>query len=442
MLSIPLLNGQPPQKHTKSIISPTRSIALVDVNNFYASCERLFSPQLEGLPLVVLSNNDGCIIARSQEAKDLGIPMGAAFHMIKDMLKRQDVQVYSSNYALYGDMSARVVSVLKSFTPYLEVYSIDESFLDLTGFSDLHAYSHNIRETILRWTGLPVSVGVGWTKTLAKIANRMAKKEPNFKGVFVMPNDPEDILKRFNVKDVWGVGEKIAMRLKELEINTALDLKQANPRFIREKFSVAVERIVLELRGTQCLSIETKPPPQKGIIVSRSFRKRITNYNHLKDAVTTYTNRAAEKLRRQGLVANKLTVSLRTSPFDMTQKHYANAANFIFSEATMNTPEMIQAAGSCLKKIYKPGLAYQKAGVFLDALENTQMAQRSFFSAPRTKRIKTSTLMRTVDQINATWGRDTVHFAITGRKQDWTMKQNHKSPCYTTRWQELKQVRS
>ena len=426
----------------KQIISPARSIALVDANNFYASCERSFAPQLEGLPVVVLSNNDGCIIARSQEAKNLGIPMGAPVHMIKDVLKRQRVQIYSSNYALYGDMSARMVSVLKRFTPYLEVYSIDESFLDLTGFPDLHDYSHEIRKTILRWIGLPVSVGVGTTKTLAKVANRMAKNDPDLKGVFIMPNNPEEILRRINVKDIWGIGSRIATRLKDFNIVTALDLRQADPKFIREKFSVVVERTILELRGIPCLSLKIKPPMQKGIIVSRSFSKRQTNYNHLKAAVATYASRASEKLRRQGLTTNKITVSLRTSPFDTTQKRYANATSFIFPEATMNTAEMIQAAGLCLKKIYKPGLAYQKAGVFLDALEDAKLAQRSLFSTPNAERIRTNALMRAMDQLNATWGRDTIRFAVTGTERHWAMKQGHKSPRYTTCWQELKQVRS
>jgi len=426
----------------KHIISPAHRIALVDVNNFYASCEQLFAPQLEGLPVVVLSNNDGCIIARSQEAKNLGIPMGAAVHMIKDTLKNQHVQIYSSNYALYGDMSARVVSVLKRFTPYLEVYSIDESFLDLTGFPNLHAYSHEIRETILRWTGLPVSVGIGTTKTLAKIANRIAKNEPDLKGIFIMPDDPEKILRKLNVKDIWGIGSRIAMRLKDFKIVTALDLKQADPRFIREKFSVVVERTVLELRNTPCLSLEINPPTQKGIMVSRSFGKRINNYSYIKAAVATYASRASEKLRRQGLATNKLTVSLRTSPFDISQERYANATSFVFPEATINTTEIIQATESCLRKIHKPGLAYQKAGVFLDALEDAQLAQRSLFSEPTAKRIRTNALMRAMDQLNATWGSDTVRFAATGTKRYWAMRQGNKSPCYTTRWQELKKVRS
>jgi DNA polymerase V len=368
--------------------------------------------------------------------------MGAAAHMIKDILKNKRVEVYSSNYALYGDMSARVISILKQFTPYLEVYSIDESFLDLTGLPNLHAYSHKIRETIWRWTGLPVSVGIGTTKTLAKVANRIAKNEPNLKGVFIMPDDTEEILRKLNVKDIWGIGSKIAMRLKKFEIVTALDLKKADPKFIREKFSVVVERTVLELRDIPCLPLEMNPPTQKGIIVSRSFGKRITDYSNLKAAIATYTSRASEKLRRQGLTANKLTVSLRTSPFDIFQERYANAASFIFPEATMNTPEMIQAAGLCLRKIHKPGLAYQKAGVFLDALEDARLAQRSFFAIPNAERIRTNALMQAMDKLNATWGRDTVRFAATGTRRHWAMKQSHKSPCYTTRWQELKQVQS
>ena len=435
MSSIPSSENLPPA-------APAHHVALVDVNNFYASCERLFDPRLEGRPVVVLSNNDGCIIARSQEAKDLGIPMGAAMHMVKDALKRQRVQVYSSNYALYGDMSARVVSVLKRFTPYLEVYSIDESFLDLTGFTDPAAYSHDIRDTVLGWTGLPVSVGVGVTKTLAKIANRVAKKNPNLGGVFVMPDDPDKVLRPIKTKDVWGIGSRLAARLEAFGIVTALDLKRADPKFIRARFSVVVERTVLELRGTPCLALEMTVPAQKGIMVSRGFGQRVMNYGHIQAAVATYASRAAEKLRRQGLAANKLTVSLRTSPFDTTQERYANAASFVFPEATIDTAEMIRAAQGCLKTIHKPGLAYQKTGVFLDALEDARLAQRSLFPMPGVDRARTRALMRAMDRLNSAWGRDTVRFAATGAERPWAMKQGHKSPCYTTRWREIKQVRS
>ena len=414
--------------------------ALVDVNNFYASCERLFEPRLEGVAVVVLSNNDGCIIARSQEAKDLGIAMGEPVHKVKDVLRRERVRVYSSNYALYGDLSGRVVSVLKRFTPYLEVYSIDESFLDLGGFADPAAYGHEIKDTVYRWTGLPVSVGIGATKTLAKVANRIAKKDLALNGVFLIPDDPDEMLGGLNAGDVWGIGRRLAARLKKIGIATALDLKNAGPTFIRARFSVVVERTVLELRGTPCLALEMTVPAQKGIMVSRGFSRRVTDYRDIEAAVATYASRAAEKLRRQGLSTNKMTISLRTSPFSPAPERYANAAGFVFPEATSDTTHMIKAARHCLKKIYKPGLPYQKAGVFLDALEDTRRIQRGLFPLPGVDPDKSRALMKAVDRINADWGRNTVRFAVTGMQRSWAMKQNRKSPCYTTRWQDLKQV--
>lgn len=417
--------------------------ALVDVNNFYASCERLFEPRLEGRPVVVLSNNDGCIIARSQEAKDLGIPMGEPVHKVKDLLRRERVRVYSSNYALYGDLSGRVVSVLKRFTPYLEVYSIDESFLDLGEFADPAAYGQEIKDTVYRWTGLPVSVGIGATKTLAKIANRIAKNDPALNGVFIIPDDSRDVdalLGTLPADAVWGIGRRLAARLDRIGVATALDLKRANPKFIRARFSVVVERTVLELRGTPCLALEMTAPAQKGIRVSRGFARRLTDYRDIEAAVATYASRAAEKLRRQGLAVNKLTLSLRTSPFDPASERYANAASFVFPEATSDTIHMIKAARRCLKKIHKPGLAYQKAGVFLDGLENARHTQRSLFPPAGADPGKSRALMKAVDRINADWGRDTVRFAVTGAQRPWAMKQSRKSPCYTTRWRDLKQV--
>ena len=417
--------------------------ALVDVNNFYASCERLFEPRLEGVAVVVLSNNDGWIIARSQEANDLGIAMGEPVHKVEDVLRRERVRVYSSNYALYGDLSGRVVSVLKRFTPYLEVYSIDESFLDLGGFADPAAYGHEIKDTVYRWTGLPVSVGIGVTKTLAKIANRIAKKDPALNGVFLIPDDSrhvDTLLGALPADAVWGIGRRLAARLKKIGIATALDLKNAGPTFIRARFSVVVERTGLELRGTPCLALEMTAPAQKGIIVSRGFARRLTDYCGIEAAVATYASRAAEKLRRQGLATNKLTVTLRTSPFDPPHRRYASAAGFVFPEATSDTPEIIGAACRCLKGIFRPGLPYQKAGVFLDGLEDTAARQRSLFPAAGIDRDKSRALMKAVDRINADWGRDTVRFAVTGTRRPWAMKQNRKSPCYTTRWADIKRI--
>ena len=422
----------------KGRVDAAGRVGLVDVNNFYASCERVFEPRLEGRPVIVLSNNDGCIIARSEEAKDLGIAMGEPAHKVRDFLRRERVQVYSSNYALYGEMSGRVVSVLKRFTPYLEVYSIDESFLDLTGFSDPAGHGRRIKEAVYRWTGLPVSVGIGATKTLAKIATRSAKKNPELGGVFVMPDDNDALLSALPVDAIWGIGLRLSAQLAEIGVVTALDLKHADAKFIRSRFSVVVERTVLELRGTQCLDLEPAQADQKGIMVSRAFGRRVTGYRDIEEAVATYVSRAAEKLRRQGLAVNKLTVSLRTSSFDTHQERYTNAAWFVFPQATFDTSRMIKAAHRCLKRIYRPGLAYQKAGVFLDALEKVERMQRGLFSIAEVDR--SGALMKAMDLINKDWGRDTVRFATTGIRRPWSMKQEMKSPSYTTRWQDLKQV--
>jgi len=360
---------------------------------------------------------------------------------VKDFLRRERVHVYSSNYALYGDMSARVVAVLKRFTPYLEVYSIDESFLDLTGFADPAAHGRAVKDAVHRWTGLPVSVGTGATKTLAKIANRTAKKDPGLGGVFVMPPDPGDndaLLAALPADAVWGIGRRLAQRLGKLGVVTALDLKRAEPKFIRSRLGVVVERTVLELRGIPCLDLELTQPDHKGIMVARGFGRRITEYRHIAEAVATYVSRAAEKLRRQDLAANTLTVSLRTSPFDTHRQRYANAASLTFPEATFDTPAMIAAAGQCLKRIYRPGLAYQKAGVFLDGLEKVGAMQLGLFASIDQNRA--GALMRAVDRLNRDWGRDTVRFAAAGTRRPWMMKQKMRSPCYTTRWQDLKRV--
>jgi len=438
-LSMPSI---PSTKGPAGVAGNTNLVGLVDVNNFYVSCERVFDPRWEDRPVVVLSNNDGIIIARSQEAKDLGIAMGETVHKVKDFLRCERVRVYSSNYALYGDMSGRVVSVLKRFTPYLEVYSIDESFLDFTGFSDPAAHGLRIKDAVYRWIGLPVSVGIGATKTLAKVANRVAKKNSEHGGVFVMPDDHDALLSTLPVDAIWGIGRRLAARLEKIGIATALDLKNAESKFIRARFSVVVERTVLELRGQPCLDLELVRPDQKGIMVSRSFGRRITGYPDIAEAVASYVSRAAEKLRRQDLAANKLTVSLRTSPFDTRQERHANASGFVFPQATFDTPSMISAAHRCLKRIYKPGPAYQKAGVFLDALEKTGHMQLSLFANADMDRSRA--LMKAVDHINRDWGRDTVRFAATGARRPsgapWSMKQDMRSPCYTTRWRDLKRV--
>jgi len=292
--------------------------ALVDCNNFYASCERLFRPDLEGKPIVVLSNNDGCVIARSNEAKALGIPMGAPEFKYRKQMKKQGIHVFSSNFPLYGDLSARVMNVLEQLSPSLEIYSIDEAFADMSSFGNYDLYEHGleIRNRVLQWTGIPVSIGFARTKTLSKIANRVAKKTPKAKGAFVLDNQDKinSVLKKIEIGDVWGVGGKYAKSLKASGIKSAYDLAQADESWIRRKYSVVLQRTIRELKGDSCISIE-ELPEKKQLLVSRSFRERVTNYYQMRSLIAGYISRACEKLRKQKSVARSITVFIRTSPF-------------------------------------------------------------------------------------------------------------------------------
>ncbi|WP_417318491.1 Y-family DNA polymerase [Emcibacter sp.] len=421
-------------------------VALVDVNNFYVSCERLFRPDLQNRPMVVLSNNDGCIISRSEEARQMGIGMGAAFHDVRRLLEENRVVVFSSNYPLYGDMSGRVVSVLYEFTPFLEVYSIDESFLDLTGFEDLAAHGLRIREQVLQWTGLPVCVGIGRTKTLAKIANRLAKQRvrenPQSGGVMIIPEDNDSILADLPVTKIWGISRGFGRQLSELGIATALDLKRANPKMVRSRMNVVAERIVHELNNIPCMALEMVLPDRKQVMVSRSFSRRVYAHDELKEAVSTYISRAGEKLRNQQLVASGLNVFIRTSPFDK-DNFYSNNYSTCFSEPHCDTIRMIRAAFDCLGQIYKPGYVYQKVGVQLFGLEKEGRAQRDLFlSGPEEEksRVKSRALMAAMDSLNGTWGGNTVSFASSGIRRSWAMNQKLLSPRYTTRWNDIRRV--
>ena len=308
----------------------TAPVALVDCNNFYASCERVFQPGLRGRPVVVLSNNDGCVIARSNEAKALGIAMGEAWHICKKRVDTDGVIVRSSNYTLYGDMSARVMRTVAGFTPDLEIYSIDEAFLGFGGFERrLESHARELRRTVLQWTGIPVSVGIAPTKTLAKVANRRAKKDPATGGVFVLMDEAaiDAELAAMELTDLWGVARRLAARLTALGITTPLALKQSDPRFIRERFNVVLERLVLELRGVPCISLEEAPPDRKSIMASRSFGRTVETREELEEAVATYTSRAAEKLRGQGLAANRIVVFAHTNRFRPDDPQYGADAD-------------------------------------------------------------------------------------------------------------------
>lgn len=422
-----------------------RSIALVDCNNFYVSCERVFNPKLEGKPVVVLSNNDGCAVARSNEVKALGVQMGQPWFQLKDLARKHGIVAYSSNYALYADMSNRVMSILSEFSPDQEVYSIDESFLDLTGFrrQNMTQYGQKIRRRVRQWTGLPVCVGVGATKTLAKLANHIAKKNPQFNGVCdlnAMSLQEQDAwLSRIDVGEVWGIGRRLAPQLQEIGIDTVADLKYAKPSAMRSKFSVVMEKTIRELNGVVCIDLEEVAAPKKQIISSRSFGIPVTDLESLEQSITLYVSRAAEKLRRQNSFAGSIHVYIRTSPFNEREPHYANGMTIPMPEQTDDSMQLTRVALWGLRKIYRSGYKYQKAGVMLSELVGQEGRQTDLFSTAPTQS-RPSKLMAVLDQINTLMGRQTLKLASEGITQPWKMKQGNKCRNYTTDWGQLVEV--
>ena len=392
--------------------------ALVDCNNFYASCERVFQPRLEGRPIVVLSNNDGCVIARSNEAKALGIEMGTAYFKIEKNLERMGVAVFSSNYALYGDLSRRVMQVLATFAHAMEVYSIDECFLDLAGMNrDLTAYGLEIAQTVRKWTGIPVSVGIASTKTLAKVANRMAKKGKSPAGpvleLSTLPS-PRDALAALPVEDVWGVAGRWGARLRALGISNALVLAEADPARLRKFFGVVMERTCRELGGVSCLPVELVPAPRKQIMVSRSFGEKLRKLDDLMAAVTAFATRAGEKLRAQRLKASAVNVFIHTSPFDTSGQHYANSATAGLDRPTRDSGILVTCAVQGLERIYKDGFAYQRAGVLLPDLAGGDAEQGLLFAETPGDTARSNRLMDAMDRINRAQGRGAVHYAGEG----------------------------
>jgi DNA polymerase V len=419
----------------------TAPIALVDCNNFYASCERVFQPELRGKPVVVLSNNDGCVIARSNEAKALGIAMGEAWHICKKRVDTQDVIVRSSNYTLYGDMSARVMQIVSGFTPDLEIYSIDEAFLSLSGFDQRpESHARDLRRAVLQCTGVPVSVGIAPTKTLAKVANRRAKKDADAGGVFVLADEPavDAELARLELTDLWGVAGRLAKRLRAIGITTPLALKQADPRFLRERFNIVVERLVQELRGVPCISSEEAPPDRKSIMASRSFGRTIETRAELEEAVATYASRAAEKLRGQGLAVNRIMVFAHTNPFKPEEPQYTAQRLVTLPVATADTGKLIAAARRGLGAIWRTGYRYKKAGIMLLDLVPAATVQGALFYRPDTP--QSMARMRAIDHLNRRYGRDTVSFATAGRRRGWKLRTAFLSQRYTTNWGELLRV--
>ena len=414
--------------------------ALVDCNNFYASCERVFNPKLEGKPIVVLSNNDGCIVARSNEAKALGIPMGAPYFKYKDVIKRNNVEVFSSNYTFYGDMSARVMTSLRSIVGEIEIYSIDEAFLDVSEFyyCNLEDTAKEIKKLVQQWTGIPISIGIGTTKTLAKVANRQAKKYES-SDVFDIREEARriDILKKMELEDIWGISTKSAQRLRKIGIKNPHELAISDPKEICKAVSVTGERIHYELNGISCIPIE-EVKNKKTIISSKSFGKKVGTVEELEEAVSMYAARACEKLRAQESRAQGLHVFLRTSLYLDKERRYTNGMSSYFTIPTSNTSKITKEAKRLTSKLFLPNYEYQKIGVVLLNITDAKNEQYSFYEVEDYD--KSDTVMGTIDSVNEKFGNRSIFFGAQGINKDWKMRADRKSAMYTTKVDDLPRV--
>ncbi|WP_045445146.1 Y-family DNA polymerase [Citrobacter sp. S-77] len=416
--------------------------ALVDVNSFYASCEAAFRPDLKGRPVVVLSNNDGCVIARSAEAKEVGVKMGDPFFKQKDLFRRYGVVCFSSNYELYADMSNRVMTTLEEMSPRCEIYSIDEAFCDLTGVRNcrvLEDFGRELKDAVYQNTRLTVGVGIAQTKTLAKLANHAAKKWQRQTGGVVDLSNIErqrKLMAALPVDEVWGVGRRISKKLEAMGIKTVLALAGTDIRFIRKHFNVVLERTVRELRGEPCLELEEFAPSKQEIVCSRSFGERITDYDAMRQAICSYASRAAAKLRGEHQYCRFISTFVKTSPFALNEPYYGNSSSVKLLTPTQDSRDIIAAATRSLDAIWKDGHRYQKAGVMLGDFFSQGIAQLNLFddNAPRRGSEK---LMEVLDQLNAKGGRGTLYFAGQGIQQQWAMKREMLSPRYTTRFSDL-----
>lgn len=414
--------------------------ALVDCNNFFASCERVFHPSLRNRPVCVLSNNDGCVVARSNEVKRLGVPMGAPLFKYRDFFQRHHVSVFSSNFSLYGDLSNRVISILSRNCPDIEVYSIDEAFLDYSDFSVRHIERHArmLRSRILQWVGIPVSIGIGTTKTLAKLANEIAKHDEEFCGVLDISSKPflDSFLRRVSIGDVWGVGRRLAPVLRTYNIYTALDLKNASAEWIHKRFSIMLKRTVLELRGISCIPFGEESAFQDTIMSSRSFGKAVLSFHDLFEALSQYISIATEKLRRQRAAASYLYVFIRTNIHKKDDNFYANGVGVGLPSPTAYSPVFIHYARELLRTLYRPSLCYKKAGVVLSSIVPDRRLQMNLFGDLHYT-TQQRCAMGALDTVNNEFGSDTVLFASSGIQRGWSGKRNLRSPRFTTQWNEL-----
>jgi DNA polymerase V len=413
--------------------------ALCDANNFYVSCERVFNPKLMGRPVVVLSNNDGCVVARSEEAKQIGIKMGVPAFQIEHIIDACNVEVFSSNYALYGDMSQRVMSVLESFTPEIELYSIDEAFLKVykPENSSVTDFARKVQQRVYEWTGIPLSVGIAETKTLAKLANHLAKKSDKARGVLDLTRSPyrDCALERTPVENLWGIGRRYRKLLNSRGIMNARQLRDVDIRWARRAMTVVGARIIEELRGHSCLPLEICPPPKKSLTCSRSFGHVVETLSDLREAVASFTIRVAERLRKNHLAAGAITVFVATNRFSKSDPHYANSITVEMAYPTDTTPELLERSLACTDKLYRHGCKFKSAGVLLNGLVP---------ASPMTIRmeddhqwVKSRRVMETVDRINNRFGRETIKYGIAGLSQRWKTRFEKRSPRYTTQWNEL-----
>mgnify|MGYP001309039706 FL=1 len=419
-----------------------QSIALIDCNSFYASCERIFNPKLLGKPIVVLSNNDGCIITRSAEAKALGIKMGEPYFKAKKIIEKNNVKVFSSNYSLYGDISQRVMEILLGFSPEVEIYSIDEAFLNFKGFKnhELLTYCKHIRQTITQWVGIPVSIGVGSTKTLSKIANHLAKKEADYEGICILKGDEkiEEALNRIEIGDVWGIGRRLSKFLRNYEVRTAKQFAFLDRRWIRKNMGVVGEKIQLELCGVSCLDLELLPSPKKSCCVSRSFSRPIEKIEELQESIANYGSRVAEKIREEGLIAQSMSIFVLTNHFNKKEKQYSSSIKLQLDYPTSDSKLIVKRAVEGIKRIYKEGYRYKKAGIILYELHSSSSVRGLLdYDKPRT-----DSLMRSLDEINYRYGSATLRLAAEGIRRSWHMRREKVSPCYTTSFDQLMIVKS
>ena len=423
-----------------SSIQRTKKIALVDCNSFYVSCERLFNPKIRNKPVIVLSNNDGCIISRSTEAKALGIKMGEPYFKAKDTILRNKVYVFSSNYSLYGDLSRRVMRTLKRFNPVLEIYSIDEAFLDLTNYPDdeIEDVGKEIRSIVLQWTGIPTSIGIAKTKTLSKIANHIAKKKLSGVTNLIGIENIDPLLEKIDINDVWGVGKQMTKFYQQNGIYNAKQLKNMSNTWIKKSSNVLSSRTALELRGIPCIPLETKTSKRKSCVVSRSFGTRVEKFQELQEAVANYCLNASEKIRSESLVAKAVTVFVRTSPFQRNYGYYSNAKTIDFPIATNNSIEIVKTAVTILETIFKNGYQYQKAGVMLTGLSNAN-DKTNLFSSEKDEKI--NILMRSIDNTNHRYGRSTLSVASAGVNKKWNMKREYSSKIDTADFYSLPTIR-